>query len=134
MRFYVQQLDANLSQANPVSGAYYTVLPLNSFVRILSAAFNITWAITQPTNMALRMVVDLQTEVYQASLPVSATWYPANLRDQYPSALTEVVAGEPSNTRSFLKEGTSIIADITIIWAINQPSPLVCRIKWARYI
>ena len=34
--------------------------------------------------------------------------------------------------RPFLYEGRSVKVEVRITWAVTQPTPLVCRVKWAK--
>jgi len=53
--FWVQQPDAVISQANPVSTTLYPVLATNYRVRIITMNAAITWAVTQPTPLVCRV-------------------------------------------------------------------------------
>jgi len=128
-----QQADAVLSQANPVSNTLYTVLATTRNVRIISIATNITWAVTQPTPIEVVFTNDGQTIVHQKGNPVSATGY-TDLKDAGGTALLQYLgATDFSQYRSFMYEGRSVLVQARITWAVTQPTPLVCRVKWAKW-
>ena len=127
------QADAVLSQANPVSGTWYTVLDTTKNVRIIAIFTNITWATTQPTPLEVRITIDGQTEIFHLDNPTSTTWY-------------ELIAWADGGTGGFLSaedyknlnrpfnlEGRSVKIEARITWATTQPTPLQCRVKYAKY-
>ena len=133
--FLTHQADAYLSQANPVSTTIYNVLPTTANVRIYTINANITWATTQPTPMDIIMTIDGQTLQFRVVNPVTATDYVA-VRDysqvdtnQYAPTLA---ATELNRMPAFLIEGRSVRIDIRVTWATTQPTPMTCRVKWAR--
>lgn len=128
-----QQADAVLSQANPVSTTLYTVLDTTRNVRIIGLNANITWAVTQPTPIEVPVTIDGQTIIYQAANPISATEYYARCNENNAEATQGLTATSYANQRTFLIEGRSIKIEARITWAITQPTPLVCRVKWAKH-
>jgi len=125
------QADAVLSQDNPVSETWYTVLNTTKNVRLLSLYANITWAVTQPTPLEVRVTIDGQTETFSVSNPVSGTDYVGVLGYASASYLINTLAEQRS--RAFLLEGRSVKVEARITWATTQPTPLVCRVKYAKY-
>ena len=135
MTTFAHQADAAISQANPVSTTIYNVLPTTTNVRIYSINANITWATTQPTPMDIIMTIDGQTHQFRVVNPVTATDYVA-VRD-YSQADTNqyaptLAASELNRMPAFLIEGRSVRIDIRVTWATTQPTPMTCRVKWAR--
>ena len=126
---YQQQADATLSQANPVSTTLYTVLDTTKNVRIIGIEADITWATTQPT--PLEVVVTIDGVVLTAALvnPVSGTLYQWMIQTH--AAEPQLVAANTSN-KSFELEGRSVKVEARITWATTQPTPLVCRVKYAK--
>lgn len=133
-RAFTQQPDAYLSQNNPVSNVIYPVLPLSQNVRILSACVTITWGVTQPTPLELLVTIDGLLYDFYVANPVTATDYIAVLN---PTAAINAQYGRVSAAvdwvamKAFLLEGRSVQVDARITWAVTQPSPLVCLVRWA---
>lgn len=126
--------DAVLSQANPVSATLYTVLATTRNVRIISVAENITWAVTQPTPLDAIVTIDGQTITYYATNPVSAAGHWARSVGMAANNAQILDATEDySKHRAFLLEGRSVKVEARITWAITQPTPLVCRVKHAKW-
>jgi len=132
-----QRADAVLSQANPVSTTLYEVLPTTRNVRIQSIMAAITWAVTQPTPLDVVVTVDGQTIVYTIANPVTATGYVAVILPSASEAnqpLRELNLDNEYRARSLgLFEGRSVRVQIRITWAVTQPTPLECRVKYAKY-
>ena len=130
------QADAVISQNNPVSAQLYEVLATTKNVRIISLSAKITWAVTQPTNLQIVVTIDGQTLVFYSSSPGSASDYIAWIV----SANSEAAQGDmhaavgvhTDNPRSSLLEGRSVRVQVRITWAVTQPTPLVCRVKYAK--
>ena len=126
------QADATISQANPVSTTLYTVLPTTANVRIYSIAAQITWAVTQPT-IEVVMVIDGQTLTFTAATPATATNHVAFIQTEKANASLVLTSTDAySLYRAFLVEGRSVSVSIRTTWAVTQPTPLVCRVKWAK--
>ena len=130
---FQHQADAVLSQANPVSATLYQVLATTKNVRIIGFMTNITWATTQPTPLEVIITVDGQTITFVIANPVSATPYydfiNKNAAADAQSCTTDI---NEAQRRSFLLEGRSVKVEVRITWATTQPTPLVCRVKYAK--
>lgn len=130
---YKLKADAAISQANPVSTTLYTVLDTTEYARILAIACSITWGVTQPTPLTVIVTVDGIQNIYEVNNPVSATNY-------YPwmSGSTAMSDGFLDTTdysaqyRGWLNEGKSVKVQIRVTWAVTQPTPLVCRVKYEK--
>lgn len=129
-----QQPDAVLSQANPVSTTLYTVLATTRNVRIISMSDFITWAVTQPTPLDIIVTIDGQTIIFVRDNPVSGTPYSATWQE-YSAEVVQTQGPANANTpnRSFLLEGRSVKVEARVTWAVTQPTPLVYRVKWAKW-
>lgn len=129
------QTDAVLSQANPVSGIKYTVLDTTKNVRIIGFSAKVTWAVTQPTPLEVHITIDGQTITYSVTDPVSATdYFPTAIQPQkVPTAYTLSTVDLFLLYRAFLLEGRSIKIEVEITWATTQPTPLVCRVVYAKW-
>ena len=125
------QADAYLSQANPVSGTWYTVLDTTKNVRLLSLYATIVWTTTQPTPLEVRVTIDGQTETFAVANPVSGTDYIGVLG--YAGASYLINTFTEQRSRAFLLEGRSVKVEVRITWATTQPTPLQCRVKYAKY-
>jgi len=128
---YEHQADAAISQANPVSTTLYTVLDTTKNVRIISIEAMITWAVDQPSPLEVVVTVDGVSIIFNRDNPVTATeyfgeWY----GNKAGGDLIAFAAG--TTARPFLLEGRSIKVQIRVTWAGTQPTPLVCRVKWAK--
>jgi hypothetical protein len=100
-------------------------------VRLIGIYSNITWAITQPTPLQIRVTIDGIVRDWYINNPVSATGYYAQEHLGYSNNI-DMDTTSNGNTRSFLMEGRSIKVEVKITWAINQPTPLVCRVRYAK--
>lgn len=132
-RFWKHQPDAVISQANPVSTTLYTVLDTNKNVKLISIDANITWAVTQPTPLEVVITIDGNTIIHLVANPVSANNYEAQIAKHANEANQSLVALNNDRFMNLYK-GKSVKVQIRITWAITQPTPLVCRIKWAKWI
>lgn len=123
--------DAAISQANPVSTTLYTVLPTRKNVKIKSIAFNITWAVTQPTPLDIVLTIDGNAITHRVDNPVSAQFYELQIAKHGAETAQGTVA---LNNDRFLEayKGRSVKVEARITWAITQPTPLVCRVKWEK--
>ena len=129
-----QQADAAISQNNPVSTTLYEVLPTTRNVRVISISASITWAVTQPTPLEVVMTIDGQSVVFIVANPVSASPYEAANQFQQAETAQGLLSGiYYSAYRSFLREGRSVRVQVRVTWAVTQPTPLVCRVKWAKW-
>lgn len=128
---FQHQADAILSQDDPVSATLYTVLDTTTNVRIISIRSAITWAITQPTPLHIRVTIDGVVYNFFRNDPVTATPYIANLLATYISNF-DMDSADPG--KSFLLEGRSVKVEVAITWAITQPTPLTCLVRYARRV
>jgi hypothetical protein len=130
----VHQADAAISQANPVSTTLYEVLATTANVRIISIGAQIDWAVTQPTPMEVLVTIDGQVITFSVANPVSGSGHGAVIDSN--TIIQALVSGSgfAYNLRGFLLEGKSVRVQIRITWAITQPTPLTCRVKYAKYV
>jgi len=131
-----QQPDAVLSQANPVSGTKYTVLDTTKNVRIISIACDVTWATTQPTPLEIHVTIDGVAYNYYKADPVTATDYYAYPHPEKAENVQQPMSSTKADIsrRAFLMDGKSVKVEIEITWATTQPTPLVCRVKYAKKV
>lgn len=133
---FVQQADAAISQADPVSTTLYEVLATTKNVRILGIACQVTWAVTQPTPLEVVVTIDGQTIIYSMVNPVTATPYApyvAPATDIATAANQLMIAAWTAALLPIaILEGRSVRVQIRITWAVTQPTPLVCRVKYAK--
>jgi len=130
------QPDAVLSQANPVSGTKYTVLDTTKNIRIISIMAKITWATTQPSPLEVHITIDGQTLSFHKNNPVSAATYLVSNTPTQPEnsqALQEANGSIEDSDKAFIYEGRSVKIEAEITWATTQPTPLVCRVKYAKW-
>lgn len=129
-----QRADAVISQANPVSTTLYEVLATTKNVRLIAIATNITWAVTQPTPLEVVITIDGITLVYGKANPVSTSDYEPFMRSDMPEANNQLT---DKNTylpfRPFMLEGKTVRVQVRVTWAVTQPTPLVCRVKYAKW-
>lgn len=134
----MHQGDAYFSQANPVSGTLYewavggVLLGTQQNVSIITLSATITWGVTQPTPLEIVVTIDGQTIVFAAGNPVSGQIYYGDIAR---SNVTDQPMYAEANTsyRPFLLEGRSVKVEARVTWAVTQPTPLVFRVKWARW-
>jgi hypothetical protein len=129
-----QQADIVVSTANPVSTTLYTVLATTADVRIIGIGINVTWAVTQPSPLEIVVTVDGNPIVMSQTNPVSAGVYAPCFYDSTAAFLANGPGGNPALYRSFLLEGKSVTVQMRVTWAVTQPTPLVCRLKWAKLV
>ena len=129
----VQQADAVISQANPVSTTLYEVLATTKNVRIISMEADITWAVTQPTPLEIVMTIDGIPVIYRMDNPVSGTGYKPRAAQSFAAASQYLTATAATDEIiAFLCEGRSVRVQVRVTWAVTQPTPLGCRVKYAR--
>lgn len=128
-----QQDDKYLITANPVSGTKYTVLDTTKNVRIIAISADITWATTQPTPLEVWVTIDGIEFRYVVADPISETVYFAICAED--SAPTGQTLSSTSRApyRTFLLEGRSVKVEVEITWETTQPTPLNCRVKYAKW-
>ena len=121
-----------ISQANPVSDTLYEVLATTRNVRIISIETDVTWAVTQPDPLHVVVTIDGISTIFRVNNPVSATPYyvSSNAFTAADNQILEVT--DRSTGKSFLIEGRSVRVQIRVTWAVTQPTPLVCRVKYAK--
>lgn len=129
-----RQADAVLPKANPVSGTKYTVLDTTKNVRLKGIGVAVTWATTQPTPLEVHVTIDGQTLTFKQTDPVSATYYMPIMSPHKDATEQEMsVSGSAQYYKAFLMEGRSVKVEVEITWAVTQPTPLVCRVKYAKW-
>ncbi len=131
------QADAVLSQANPVSTTLYTVLVTSPNVMIRSIETHVTWAVTQPTPLEVVVTIDGQTIIFLVANPVSGSYYyafpePATAENAQYLSLFNAYNSQPLG-KAVLLEGRSVRVQMRVTWAVTQPTPLVGRVKHARW-
>jgi len=127
------QADAYLSQANPVSGTKYIVLDTTKNVRVISICAWLTWATTQPTPLEVHVTIDGQVWTFSVTDPVSNSAYKANISASGSESNQVLDAGTALSHNLCLLEGRSVKVEVEITWAVTQPTPLVCRVKYAKW-
>lgn len=128
---FEHQADATLSQSNPVSGTKYVVLATTKNVRIIDVSISITWATTQPTPLEVHITIDGIDYGASFNNPVSGTTYSLFAS----SGVDKLGLTSPAYTAyrgGHLLEGRSVKIEAEITWATTQPTPLVCRVKYAK--
>jgi len=93
----------------------------------------ITWATTQPTPLEVHITMDGIPYTLAMIDPISATNYFYRFLPEMAANAQGLAADAYTDERnkSFLFEGKSIKIEVEITWAVTQPTPLVCRIKYA---
>jgi hypothetical protein len=133
---FQDQADVAISQNNPVSDELYEVLPTTLNVRIISIGAVITWATTQPTPLDIVVTVDGQSLIFRKTNPVTNVGYEASFilcqADIQQSIASINLLSSSTPYRAFLLEGRSVRVQVRVTWATTQPTPLVCRVKWAK--
>jgi len=129
----LQMPDAVLSQANPVSGVLYPVLPLNYNVRIIGASASIFFALGAPDPLELVITIDGEVFTFTVNTPANSTPYNAYIAEFANNASQVLNPASFSSTRAFMLEGRSVSINSRITWAVDQPTPLNCRVKWAQW-
>jgi hypothetical protein len=130
---FQHQADAAISQANPVSGTLYEVLPATENVRIISILARIDWETTQP-EIWVKITIDGTVILHYSVAAVSAIAQ-AVLRSYAVDEAWQPLAplgGEEANRPAFIYEGRNVKVEAYVVWAVTQPTPLVCRVKWAK--
>lgn len=125
------QPDAAISQANPVSTTWYTVLDATMAILDRITCF-ITWAVTQPTPLEVRVTIDGVVYVGAVANPISGSVYEIR-RLSYDATGLVIIATSTSYPNLDLS-GRSVKVEVRITWAITQPTPLVCRVQWRQLI
>jgi len=130
---FQQQPDAVISQANPVSGTLYTVLEATN-ARIISIVGEIVWEVTQPTLLEVVLTIDGQEITHIATDPISAQGYSAAISEGNPPTAQALglITTVFTAYRAFLYEGRNVKVQIRVTWEVTQPTPLICRVKWAQ--
>lgn len=126
---WVQQADAVLSQANPVSGTKYTVLDTVKNARIMSMEVDCAWTV-QPTPLQLHVTIDGQTIIFSLIDPATATGYYAKV---WPASAEDSQGLDGATVfpqyKPFIVEGKSIKIEAEITGGTVQS--LDARIKYA---
>lgn len=134
LRQYQQQADAYLSQANPVSTTLYTVLDTTLNVRLTSCTATVTWGVTQPTPLEIVLTIDGQTITHIQANPVSVQAYELSQYSDTAANNQGMIATGNIRKMSapFSYEGRSVKVQVRVTWAVTQPTPLECRVKYAK--
>jgi len=128
---FKQQADAELTQNNPSNTTLYTVLATTKNVRIIGISFNITWAVTQPTAMRVYITIDGLTIISGIGAPVSGTSYHVDMVSDNVLISMPATTTDNAQIRAFLLEGRSVKVEVEVDWAVTQPTPLFCRVRYA---
>ena len=133
-----QQADAVLSQANPVSGTVYSVLPATSNVEVISASVIVTWGVTQPTPLVMIATVDSRVITFTKTNPVSAIPYEPKMTPENDITIAVLIVGSANSTATQLQvlrqlRGRSVQIGVAVTWAVTQPTPLVSRVRYAKW-
>jgi len=130
-----QQADAVISQNNPVSNQLYTVLDTTTNVEIISFGCSVNWDTTQPTNLRVIVTVDGITKTFTCASPVTATGYVPSLNNSFAASDQFLVASASPTVASFASyrecSGRSVKVQVAVTWSTTQPTPLICRVKYA---
>jgi len=126
----VNQADAVLDQAAPVSGDKYTVLDTTKNVRIFAISLIVTWTV-QPTPLELHITIDGQTQKYSMTNPVSATGYQPKLASGRAAGIMFLDPTDTIISRAFLFEARSIKIEVETTG--GTVSNLHCRVKYAKW-
>ncbi len=133
---YRSQPDVTLSKANPVSATWYSVLARTQKVWIKSISAKIEWAVTQPTPLQIRIQTDNNTMVYSAANPISTQTYSPTHNTYDDSRSENLQEMKIDYAAADLPvcpiEDVNLSIDCAITWAVTQPTPLFCRVKWAK--
>lgn len=132
--FWVQQADVTISQANPVSTTIYSVLAVNVHVRILAISAYVAWAVTQPDPLEVIITTSSNSYIYTKTTPVTTTYYSACTIRGHVSEVQQVLDAAGSESRAFLFDDKSISVGVRVTWGVTQPTLLVCRVKWAKWM
>lgn len=122
--------DAYRSQINPVSDTYYPVLAATSFCRVRQASVIITWGVTQPTPIRIRFLIDGIYIIHYMNNPVSGTAYSLIFNAPYDIETNQNLIATPISL-PFWYEGRNIVVEVNITWGVTQPTPIICRVKYA---
>jgi len=127
--------DAAISQNNPVSGTIYPVLPATLNAVILGIEGRLTWGVTQPTPLTIVAIVDGRTRIFNKVNPISVTGYAPCLNNMYDVEGNQIMDAFPLTTSCLMAlkvcSGKSVQIGVSIAWAVTQPTPLNCRVKYA---
>lgn len=130
MRYLEHQDDVALNQANPISGTQYAVLPLSTYVRLITGYIAVTWTV-QPSPLEMHVTMNV-VHTFAFIDPVSATpyfpaWAPAGAEPAQ-----ALVVGTAWDYRAFFAEHKTM--SITAETTGGTVSNLTARIKWGRWI
>ena len=80
------------------------------------------------------LTIDGNTVTHQFTNPVSATNYGLVRRGSATEAAQPLASANNDIATSFNYDGGNIRVQTRITWAVTQPTPLVCRVKWAKIV
>ena len=127
-RVFKHQPDAVLSQTDPVSGTWYTVLDTTKNVRVILADARVTWTV-QPTPLEIRITIDGEVIPWSQADPESlADYFTVWIKQGYHDQLL-AIATAPLSV-AFLLEGRSVKVEARITG--GTVSNLSARVKWAK--
>jgi hypothetical protein len=92
---------------------------------------DVTWAVTQPNPVEVIVTVDGIPFIFTIANPVSTTKYFASLSTV--AADAQMMESTDRPARTYLLEGQSVKVEIRVTWAVTQPTPLNCRVKYAKW-
>lgn len=132
---YQQQADAMLSQVNPVSATLYTVLATTRDVRIISLEAAVGFAAGAPDPLEIVLTIDGVTTIFPQALPGNGTPYFAYRTAAGVEAIQAMTNDNDVSLRTtFPILGKSVKVQVRVTWAVNQPTPLVCRVKYCKLV
>jgi len=134
MRFWENQEDVVLNQANPVSGTQYVVLPETTYVWIYGSEAEVTWTIAV-TNLQLHYTLDGIVITHTVAAPVSGaphSIYKTVGSQALAPAGQPLVAAYGNTTQRVVYK--SKVCSITAECTGGTANPLEARIKYMRYI
>jgi hypothetical protein len=130
---FQQQADATIAQNNPVSLTKYTVLDTTANVRIISIETDITWATTAVVYIKIYVTIDGRSIEFYQSLPTTGTpYFPLPDPQQLENSQAFTTNSAIANYKAFLLEGRSVKVEAQVSWNTTQPTPLNCRVKYAK--
>jgi hypothetical protein len=115
----------------PVSLTKYTVLAEAKNVRLMGIEADVTWGVTQPSLLEVIVTVSDIPFIFKVADPVSTTKYFASLSTV--AADSQILETIDRPARTYLLEGRSVKVEIRVTWATTQPTPLNCRVKYAKW-
>lgn len=122
--------DAYLNQSNPVSETWYPVVDAKN-VMVFTVNAVLTWAVTQPDPLEIKLTVDGVARTVSFTNPVNDTWY-AVAQDGR-NGFLRLIAWAGAQYSGFLFMGRSVKVEVRVTWAVTQPTPLKCRVCYQKW-